>query len=116
MQTKTFEIRDSATFIPALAIKLDPVTEADRYLLSRAGYGQSPADQRRYVMLGKIDGGERCRFECVPENWNDRTWQVAHGDIVRNWDSYESGAVIDCEYILGETTTKKESEANALED
>ncbi len=51
MIAKTVEIRDRATFIPALAIKLVPVTDQDRYLLGRAGYGTTPASQAEYVLL-----------------------------------------------------------------
>lgn len=50
MTAKTIEIRDRGTFVPALAIRLEPTNEADRYLLGRAGYSSNPEVQRQYIM------------------------------------------------------------------
>jgi len=36
---KAVEIRDTGTFIPAIAIKVVPTNEGQRYLLLRSGYG-----------------------------------------------------------------------------
>ncbi len=79
MITKTVELRDRATFIPALAIKLEPSNEADRYLLARAGFGRLPDQQREYVLLGQLNGGEG-KLLCDPYDWppNARTYPVAH--------------------------------------
>lgn len=104
MTTKTFEIRDSHTFIAAMAIKLDADNERDSYLLRRAGYGD-PTDQ--YVLLTKLDGGIT---NYDPYGWGNRTMANAHVYIQREFDSLETGAVIDVEYILGETAQPKESE------
>ena len=41
MQVKLFEVRDSATFIPAIAIKLSARNEAEHFLLFRSGYGNT---------------------------------------------------------------------------
>lgn len=108
MEAKTFEIRDKATFIPILAVRMNSVTEEDRYLLARAGYGQSSTRQGEYVQLIRIDGGEG-RSDCDPNNWS-RTLKVAHKFIVEYWGSLPSGWVVDVEYILGETKTPKLSE------
>lgn len=115
MNTKLFEIRDSGTMIPVMATLIWPaLTNADvspqeEYLMRRAGYGVG-----RCVIL--------CRLECSgcdrnatydPYAWGGgaRTYPVAHSYIIDNWDKLESGEVIDVEFILGETTTKKVSEA-----
>jgi len=58
MQTKLLEIRDRATFIPVLAIQCLPGNEEERYLLSRAGYGVTCAEQERYILLAQIDGSK----------------------------------------------------------
>lgn len=108
MIVRMYEIRDRMTFIPAIAIRLAPGTERDRYLLARAGYGISPADQGEYVLLVRIDGGDGVA-RSDPHDWGDRTMHVAHLEIIENWP--ESGSVIDVEYILGETSAPKESEA-----
>jgi hypothetical protein len=112
MITKAFEIRDRATFIPVIAVKLEPACERDRYLLSRAGYGVSSLKQSEYVLLAQINGGFG-RVSSDPHDWGSsaRTYQVAHDYIIKHFDALESGAVIDVEFILGETTEAKLSEA-----
>jgi hypothetical protein len=107
--SKTFEIRDRATFIPVLAVKLNPVTHSDRYLFGCAGYGLLPQDQERYVYLCRVAGGTG-KSTSDPFDWADRTLQIAHQYIVDHWDELASGAVVDVEHILGETTTPKQSE------
>ena len=111
MIAKTFELRDRATFVPVLAVKLAPKTEADRYLLSRAGFGQMAAAQAEYVMLCGLDGGTD-KATCDPYDWGgNRTRLICHKYIIENFDGLYSGQVIDAEFILGETTKPKVSEA-----
>jgi hypothetical protein len=107
MQIKAIELRDRMTFIPAIAIKLDPGNEAEQALLARAGYGLDPSGQAKYVLFGRIDGGQ---FHCDPHEWGGRTWPVAHLWIQEHWDEFESGAVIDVQFILGETPVPVERE------
>lgn len=111
MITKTFEIRDIATFIPVLAVKLDPGCEPDRYLFGRAGFGITPERQSEYVIVLKIDGGEG-RSTSDPACWpgGARTMPVAHDYIIKNFDTLNSGDVICVETILGERTKPKRSE------
>jgi len=88
------------------------IAEAERYLLARSGYGRNPElNPEPCVVL--------CRMECagVDRNasydshaWGGRTFPVAHNYIIENFDALNSGDVIDVEFILGETTTKKLSE------
>ncbi len=112
MIAKTFEVRDRATFIPVMAVKLLPACEKDRYLLGRAGYGTASHDQAAYVFLCRIDGGEG-KGACDPYDWgqNPRTMHVAHLHLQKHFDELESGAVICVEHILGERDTPKVSEA-----
>lgn len=110
METKIFEIRDKATFIPVLAIKLSPTCEAERYLLARSGYGREPEIQAEYVVLFKLAGGNNMATS-NPHQWGDaRTMPVAHHYIIEKWDSLKTGEVVDVELILGETTSPKKSE------
>ena len=112
MKTKTFEIRDRGTFIPAIATRIAPedwnddANEKDRYLMRRAGY-RSPL-----VLLGRIDGGIVPHYDI--HEWNDRTYHVAHGFIEKSWDALESGAVVDVQFILGETDAPKISEQDEV--
>ena len=101
MQTKTIEI------IPALAVKLDPVTERDRYLIARAGYGIEPVAQSRAVILIRLNGGNG---HSDPYDWRDRTHQAAHIHVTEHWDDLPTGCVIDVEHILGEKPEPSESE------
>lgn len=57
MVSKIIEIRDSGTFIPALAIRLGSPNERERYLLSRSGFGHTFEDQIEYIVLCKIERG-----------------------------------------------------------
>jgi molybdenum-dependent DNA-binding transcriptional regulator ModE len=92
-----------------IAIKPEPRNESERYLWVRAGYGKNAADQKKYVLLARIDGTGSLMYDS--RKWADsRTYGVAHTYIENNWDDLDNGAVIDVEYILGETTHCKESE------
>jgi hypothetical protein len=102
MIAKTFEIRDRATFIPVMAVRLQPGNEADRYLLARAGYGTTPTRQAEYVQLFRLAGGEG-DSNCDPNVWGGRTMPVAHQFIIDNFDALESGAVVDVQHVLAET-------------
>lgn len=110
MDVKAFEIRDRMTFIPVIAVRLNPADMAERYLISRAGFGDSGNVQKQFVYLIHV---ERRLAHWDPRSWtNDgtRTMAVAHEHMGREWDQLPSGAVIDVEYILGETAAAKPSE------
>lgn len=111
MEVKTLEIRDCGTFIPVMAINLNPREESERWLFARAGYGPTPEVQSRYVVLVKLTSME-CRYE--PDDWagitTARTMPTAHQHIIENWHDLTTGDVIDVEYILEETTVRKDSE------
>jgi len=114
VNAKLFEIRDTGTFIPILAVKLAPHDEAERYLLARSGYGLKPEDQSKYVMIIRIVGGEG-QATCDPFDWprlmgNTRTMHYAHLHINEHFDALETGAVIDVEYILDERESPKKTE------
>lgn len=110
MICKSVEIRDRATFIPALAVRLIPDTVQDRYLLARAGYGLTPERQGAYVILMRLDGGNN-QASWDPFHWDTRTMQAAHAWLLDHFDEIESGGVVDVEFLAGETATRKRSEA-----
>lgn len=111
MIIKLVEIRDRATFIPAIAIRLTFRNERERYLLRRAGYASEQivpdSAMEPYILLSKLDG---VRAEYDPYNWGNRTMATAHAHLIQAWDSIASGDVIDVQFILGETQTPKVSE------
>jgi len=111
MKAKALEIRDTGTFIAALAVDMNPdgelwaVGEAQRYLLRRCGYA---CDGRPNIVLTRLDGNGKATND--PYEWGGRTWPVAHNHIIENWDSLNDGDVVDVEFILGETAAPKQSE------
>lgn len=111
MESKLFEIRDSATFIPILAVRLTPASGDEAYLLARSGYGIEPESQGAYIILCRIVGGE-LDARSTPNHWGQgtRTLPTAHRYIAEHWDTLTSGDVVDVEFILGETSEPKVSE------
>lgn len=110
MKLKLLELRDHATFIPIFAFRCREENEAQRYLLSRAGFG--PRGDSRCVIVGRLEcaGVSRnCTYD--PFSWNDRTFTTAHRYIEEHFDELHDGQVIDVEFILGESISEKLSEA-----
>lgn len=105
MKAKALEIRDSMTFIAALAVDMNPENEGQRYLLRRCGY---PSDGLPNVILTRLDGNGKATND--PYEWGGRTWPAAHNWIIAHWDELVDGSVVDVEFILGETPAPKESE------
>lgn len=115
IETKLIEVRDRATFIPCIASRMKVCTdrghpeywEKERYLLGRVGYR---GDSCRLVLFTYLQGGRLAEYD--PEAWglNPRTIPVAHDWVEKHWFEISSGDVVDVEFILGETTTKKVSE------
>lgn len=112
MTTKLFEIRDVATTMSALAVKLDgPRSEAERWLLGRAGFGTNAEDQSQYVLLLNLDGSSGT-WSCDPYAWNTgaRTMPMAQQFINAHFADLESGAVVDVQFVNGETAQPKMSD------
>lgn len=118
MKVKLIEIRDSATFIPAMAVRLFARSDAEMFLLRRAGYSREQIEGRAilaesgiepYVILCKLDGVE-AQYDAF--SWTrSRTMGVAHRWIIEHWAEVSSGAVVDVQFILGETDEPKRSES-----
>ena len=81
----------------------------ERYLLRRAGYGfDDPC-----VVLCRMDASgvdRNATYDQFAWGGGTRTYQVAHQYIIDHFDELESGAVVDVEFILKETTQPKKSE------
>lgn len=108
MTCKTIEIRDAGTFVPALAIRLDPTDERDRWLLARAGFGTTSDAQREYILLiNLVKDAPYDAFAHGPA----RTLGVVHRHLNEHFADVENGAVLDVEFLLGERETAKVSEA-----
>jgi len=116
MIVKALEIRDAATFIPVIAIKMVPdyvfrfdETNPERYLLRRSGYN---FDDPSVVLCRMNCSGVDRNATYDPYAWGNqtRTMPVAHDYITKNFDNLNSGDVVDVEFILGETKQPKQSE------
>jgi hypothetical protein len=109
MEMFLLEIRDHHTFIPVLAVNLNParVDVAGGYLLRRHGY---PCDGSAPIIgLTRLSADHR-PFSCDPHGWGDRTFTTAHKWIRDNWHTMFQGRVVDVAYILGETKKEKQPE------
>ena len=107
---KLFEIRDKCTFMPFMAFKMYSEIEQERWLMGRAGYGRTPSEHKQYIFFAPIDGSVFSKIAFDWSDWGDRTRARAHRFIEEHFDELESGAVIDVEFILGESAAPKISE------
>jgi hypothetical protein len=105
LQTKILEVRDIATHIPVLAVRMLAQNDIQAwYIHGRCGY---PKDGSCIAMMNLND--------CAPGNvdpyaWGDRTYATAHHYIYEHFGELKNGDVVDVEFILGEKPTKKVSE------
>jgi hypothetical protein len=105
VRAKTLEVRDAGTFVPMLAVDINPDNEAQRYLMRRLGY---PCDGEPNILLTRLEGAGEATND--PYAWRGRTFPVAHNWIIDHWSELEDGAVVDVEFILGERQAPKISE------
>lgn len=107
METKLFELRDRATFIPLLCVKPGAGGGApfEAKMAWRFGY----RDSRAVIVTHMSAPSRGCHVD--PYDWGDRTFQVAHCYVEEHWDTLKSGDLIDVEFILGEKPTPSPSEA-----
>ena len=104
VEVKLFEVRDRATHIPVMATRVMASVRPEDYPLRRAGFSVGEF----YVLLTKL-AGETTHYD--PYDWRcGRTLAVAHDHIIQFWDDLASGDVLDAEFILGESATKKLTE------
>ncbi len=107
MESKLFEIRDRATFLPVIATKMQTKDFKEFFLLRRSGFSCSD----KLIELA-ILGNNHSKFTYDSSDWEDgtRTMSLAHKHIEDNWAELKTGDVIDIEYVLGEVSEPKISE------
>jgi hypothetical protein len=104
LDSKVLEVRDSATHIPVLAIRMLAKNGIQSwYIHGRSGY---PKDGSCIAVVRLND----CDGNCDPYTWTNRTMSTAHHYIYDHFDELSDGDVVDVEFILGERPTKKVSE------
>ena len=126
MKAKALEVRDRATFIPVLAVDMNPGAPypdngsgseewldeqlaahgARLYLLRRVGY---PCNGEPNIVVTALDASGGPAWS-DPYGWGGRTYPVAHNYIIEHWDELRDGDVVDVEFILGESSKPKISE------
>lgn len=113
MEVKLIELRDRATFMPMMAVKLESAEDREIYLLRRAGYDRDQvlegSTQEPYIIFIKLDGVEA---QYDPYQWATRARTVpeAHRYLIEHWSEVSSGDVIDVEFLLGEKPAPVQSE------
>lgn len=102
--SKIIEVRDHATYIPALAVLIRGNRNSRAgIMLWGAGYGDVP-----FVILHHLQTGET---RSDPNQWNNkRTMPAIHRFLIEHWDEVPDGGLIDVRVVLGETDTPCESE------
>lgn len=104
MKTVILEVRDKNTFIPVLAIHLEPSTADAAYLFRRAGFHR----ELPCVYLIRLSD---MRGHADAYGWNEaRTLGHAHTFIEKNIVMLYDGDVVDVQFILGETKSIVRSE------
>lgn len=103
MKTKVIEIRDRATCIPAVAIKMEAANIVEDRFLWRCGY---PRDGSGIVLMHLYDQ----RANSDPYGFGDRTMKAAHLYIYDHWDELRDGDVVDVRVLLNEADEPAEPE------
>ena len=109
MNVKLFEVRDRATLMPVMAVRLTPVNKAESWLLARSGFGETLFTQMEYILLSGIEGGFG-KLISDPYDHDISELREAHVHILKNWEELDHGAVIDLEFIRGEVKEPKKSD------
>lgn len=108
-QPKYLEVRDRGTCISLMAMRLNAGNEKERWLLSRAGFGEHPMHQAEYVLVGNVDGGT-FKLSFDPMEWDSETMRIAHMYIRKHFDSLKPGQVVDVRWIMNEIGEPCESD------
>ena len=108
LDAKLLEIRDRATCIAAIAVRINsaiPENDGEEFLLGQEGI----IYPSNFVLLYSFS---RDNATLNTYNWGSdtRTMPVVHEELINNWDAYQSGDVIDVRYILKETDAPAESD------
>lgn len=109
METKLIEVRDIMTTVVVLAVRMTASDKRERKLIAREGFNTAYP----LVIFHPLS---RTKATWNLYDWNDRTFQAAHSELQLKWDLYNSGDVLDVEYVLGETDTPKESDIQNDDD
>lgn len=109
MEVKVLELRDAGTFIPIICIRPAPDNKAQCLLLMRGGYSGLPTEHCIIMTDAQCRG-----VSYDPYGWGGcRTRTTGHLYIEQHWSELSDGDVVDVQFILGETSERKQSESLA---
>lgn len=97
--SKIFEIRDNEKFIPFLVLKLDKITEEEKYLFKKSGYYISKFNEYLFIRTKE----NHIATETYLNGINQPLYQIAIEHITQNWETLKDSEVIDINYISGKT-------------
>lgn len=106
METKLFEVRDRATYIPVMATKLTSYESREKHLLWSTGF--TPGND--LVLIAPLTNLSKAHYSAYEWGDEERTFTTAHTFIQKNFDELPTGSVIDVEFLLGETDKPKEAQ------
>lgn len=101
MKTKVFEVRDSATLLPVLAVKMEGHTEKEKKIVGRGGFASY------HILVTDLENKETNHD---PFAWDNSTMKTIHQYLIQHFDEVENTDVIDAEFIRGESQQPKSSE------
>ena len=108
IESKVLEIRDEATFIGVLAIRMLAANPVQAYYLRRCGY---PNDGSSIMLMFLSDGrATNDPYEWQSMGFGARTMPTAHDWILQHFNELSDGDVVDVSFILGESKEPKRSE------
>lgn len=99
IQSKIFELRDNKKIIPFLVLKLDKITEEEKYLFKKSGYYISKLNEYLFIRTKE----NHIATENYLNEINQPLFQIAIEYITTNWDILNDSAVVDVNYISGKT-------------
>lgn len=129
METKLIELRDAATCISMIAIKMEPFKDnalnkypilwrdksgvvstlhaREEWILQHAGYG---TDSEPLILYFRIDQPSQWRWSSRDWPSDDRTFSVTHRYLEEHWNEVQNCDVVDAQFILGETKIQKKTD------
>ena len=100
IESKVLEIRDAATRIDALAIRMKGCNPIQQFYFRCCGYPEDGTS----IMLMVLYTGKATNdpYEWESLGLGPRTMPVAHDWIINHFDELKDGDVVDVEFILNE--------------
>ena len=90
MKAKIFEVMDNEKLFTVLAVRMVPDCKSECDILTKTGYGEYPGGNVLTCIIDERYG----EFGCDTENHKDKTMQLVHKYIKKNYKELETGCMI----------------------